>query len=328
MAVPMLSEGLFGMLGVRWLCIIIYGIMAGIFICVAKFMVGRFLQEEKMKTEATAELLDLAVIFVMVLFIGIIEAVGVNFIVQGFGVGSYTEIQNYVVDNLNTAYIQLDGAEKVAISNLNDKTTELIDKNAMTFIGMPLMAWFGGIDRNFYMELAKWEYVARTSVQLKFWTDASIGIIGMMQNIAPLSLTVGFFLRVFKWSKGFGGFLIVLAISAYYVYPIVFFALFNDFSAPSVYSQTVQLNGCGYNVITLSNPIVLSGGDTVTALMSQGSIDYSSSLAKFVNSVYLGLFLSHSIALAATLMFLYHGTLILGSGMLTSEFESRLTRLM
>jgi hypothetical protein len=330
MVTAALSEGLFGLLGIHWLCIIIWGIMAGIFICIAKFMIGRFLQEEKIKTEATAELLDLAVIFVMVMFIGFIESTGVNFITLGFGINSYGEIQDYVVGNLNDAYTQLDGAQKVALDNLDKKTNEMITKNSVTFIGMPLLAWFGGLDRNFFMDMAKWEYIARTSIQLKFWTDASIGVIGMLQNIAPLSLTVGFFFRAFKWSKGFGGFLIVLAVSIYYVYPIVFYALFNDFSAPDISTQKVQLNGCGYNVITLSNPVVVTGSsiESMSAVMGQGSIDYSSGIADFVNSVYLGLFLSHSIALAATLMFLYHGTLILGSGMLTSEFEGRLTRLM
>lgn len=325
-----LSEGLFGLLGIHWLCIIIWGIMAGIFICIIKFMIGRFLQEEKIKTEATAELLDLAVIFFMVMFIGVIESAGVNFITSGFQIGSYGEIQDYVVGNLNDAYTQLDGAEKVALDNLDKKTKELIDKSSVTFIGMPLLRWFGGIDKNFFMDMSKWEYVARTSIQLKFWTDASIGVIGMMQNISPLALAVGFFFRAFKWSKGFGGFLIVLAVAAYYVYPIVFYALFNDFSAPDISTQKVQLNGCGYNVITLSNPIVISGSDIASmgAMMGPQSIDYSSSIADFVNSVYLGLFLSHSIALAATLMFLYHATLIMGSGMLTNEFESRLMRLM
>jgi hypothetical protein len=325
-----LSEGLFGLLGIHWLCIIIWGIMAGIFICVIKFMIGRFLQEEKIKTEATAELLDLAVIFFMVMFIGVIESAGVNFITSGFSIGSYGQIQDYAIGNLNDAYTQLDGAERTALDNLDKKTTELIDKSSITFIGMPLLRWFGGIDKAFFMDMSKWEYVARTSIQLKFWTDASIGVIGMMQNIAPLALAAGFFFRAFKWSKGFGGFLIVLAVAAYYVYPIVFYALFNDFSAPDISTQKIQLNGCGYNVITLSNPIVISGSDiaSMSAMMGPQSIDYSSSIANFVNSVYLGLFLSHSIALAATLMFLYHGTLIMGSGMLTNEFESRLMRLM
>jgi hypothetical protein len=323
-----LSEGLFGLLGVHWLCLIIWGIMAGIFICIIKFMIGRFLQEEKIKTEAMAEMLDLGVILVMVAFVGFIESAGVNFIKEGFGIGGYAEIQDYVVNNLNDAFVQLDTAKTTAITSLNEKTTELITKNSVTFIGMPLFAW--SIDKNFYMEMAKWEYVARTAIELEYWTDASIGIIGMMQNIAPLALATGFFFRAFKWSKGFGGFLMVLAVAAYYVYPIVFYALFNDFSAPAISAQTVQLNGCGYNVITLSNPVVLSGSSTqsMAALLGQGTVDYSSTIAAFVNSVYLNLFLSHSIALAATLLFLYHATLILGSGMLTSEFEGRLMRLM
>jgi hypothetical protein len=323
-----LSEGLFGLLGIHWLCIIIWGIMAGIFICMLKFMIGRFLQEEKIKTEAMAEMLDLGVIFVLVASIGFIETAGVNFITSGFGIGSYSEIQDYVVGNLNDAYAQLDMAKTTAVTSLESKTRNIITKNAWTFMGMPLFAW--SLDKADYMELARWEYVARTSIELKYWTDASIGIIGMMQKIAPLALAVGFFFRAFKWSKGFGGFLITLSVAAYYVYPIVFYALFNDFSAPAISAQTVQLNGCGYNVITLSNPIVLSGSSTqsMAALLGPGSIDYSSTIAAFVNSVYLGLFLSHSIALAATLMFLYHATLILGSGMLTSEFEGRLMRLM
>jgi hypothetical protein len=252
----------------------------------------------------------------------------VNFITGGFDIGSYGEIQDYVIGNLQDAFSQLDSARATAVASLEDKTTEMISKNSVTFIGMPLFAW--SLSREDYMDLARWEYVARTSVDLKYWTDASIGIIGMMQNIAPLALACGFFFRAFKWSKGFGGFLITLSIAAYYVYPIVFYALFNDFSSPSISSQKVQLNGCGYNVITLSNPIVLSGGNmqSMALMFSRGAIDYSSTIAAFVNSVYLGLFLSHSIALAATLMFLYHATLILGSGMLTSEFEGRIMRLM
>src|SRR5271157_1196478 len=123
-----LSEGLFGLMGVHWLCLIIWGIMAGIFICIIKFMIGRFLQEDKIKTEATAEMLDLAVIFVLVAFIGFIESAGVNFITSGFNIGSYSDIQDYVISNLNTAYAQLDSAGATAIANLNEKTQELIDK--------------------------------------------------------------------------------------------------------------------------------------------------------------------------------------------------------
>jgi hypothetical protein len=329
MMVSTLSEGLFGLLGVKWLCIIVWGLMAGILIGTIKYMAGRTLQEEKLKTEGVAEIVDLAVIFAIVMFIGIIESSGVNFVNNGFGVSDYQSIQGYVVTNLQDAYVQLQSAKTMGVDNLDRMTTELIQKSSMTFIGMPLLKWLGGIDKEFYMEMAKWEYVARTSVQLMFWADASVSVISMMQNISPLALAVGFFLRAFKWTKGFGGFLIVLAIAAYYVYPIVFYALFNDFSAPSISTQKVQFNGCGYNVITLSNPVVVSGSSmqSMSSLFSKGGIDYSSSIANFVNSVYLGLFLSHSIALAATLMFLYHATLIMGSGTLTSDFEGRLMRM-
>jgi hypothetical protein len=326
-----LSEALFGLLGINWLCIIVWGLVGGFFICVIKYMAGRVLQEEKMKVEAIAEMLDMATVLVIIFMITILESAGTNFIMNGFNIQGYSTIQDFLISNLDDSYAQLKTAEASAMSKLRENTEDYMAANGLTLMGMPILKWAMFNDQ-YYVKMAKFDYIARTSIQLMYWVDASMMLINMMGNIAPLALAVGFFFRAFKYTKGFGGFLIALAISIYYVYPIVFFSLFNSFGSPDITSQKVQLNGCGYNVITLSNPITLSGSSTGGNLGSQFQSSLSDisamTLSDFVNQVYLNMFITHSIALGVTLMFLYHATLILGSGMLTNEFEGRLTKMM
>jgi len=325
----MLSDALFGLLGINWLCIIIWGLMGGFFICVVKYMMGRVLQEDKMKVEAIAEMLDMATVLVIVFMISILESAGMNFILNGFEIQKYSNVQAFVIENLDTSYTQISTAKTQALDKLKTNTEEYMAASGLTLLGMPILKWamFGD---QYYINMAKFDYIARTSIQLRYWVDASMMLIKMMENIAPLALAVGFFFRAFKYTKGFGGFLIALSVSIYYVYPIVFFSLFNDFGSPDITAQKVQLNGCGYNVITLSNPIILSGGGTGGNLGSKfsASLDDISAmtLSEFVNRVYLNMFITHSISLGVTLMFLYHATLILGSGMLTNEFEGRLMK--
>jgi hypothetical protein len=292
-------------------------------------MAGRVLQEEKMKVEAIAEMLDMATVLVIVFMITILEGAGVNFVMKGFNIENYSTIQEFLRTNLDDSYTQLSTAKTSAISELRTNTENYMAANGLTLMGMPILKW-AMFNDEYYIKMAKFDYIARTSIQLMYWVDASMMLITMLERIAPLALAVGFFFRAFKYTKGFGGFLIALSVSIYYVYPIVFFSLFNDFSSPNITSQMVQLNGCGYNVISLSNPITLSGSGTGGNLGSKFQASLSDvsamTLAQFVNQVYLNMFMTHSIALAVTLMFLYHATLILGSGMLINEFEGRLSK--
>jgi hypothetical protein len=256
-----------------------------------------------------------------------------NVVVQGFGGGGtssnpdiekWGEIQDFVTDSLKNTYGQLITAKASGMDRLKQYSDNLFYLESFTLFNIPMMKYIMFTDE-FYKNMATAEYIVRASTTLSIWVDASIVAIDMLKHIAPLALAFGLFMRAFKYTRGFGGFLIALSISIYYVYPIVFYALFNDFSAPGMSSQQVRLNGCGYNVIMITNPVTISGGESSGVLFKPTSVD-SKSIVSFVNSVYLNIFLAHSIALAATLTFLYHATLILGAGMLINEFESKIMK--
>jgi len=211
-----------------WQTVAAAAILVSLFLLITVFMIGYGMQNEQMKVLAKDEFYQLIVLAVMIVILfgadGLLNGISQNAaLTQG-----YPTLQKAALASLDDTFGTLSEYLKTLAETDNKIARQAAKATSCSFAG-------GGYSVSACGGFTMLQAPFSLAGSIAGFAIAEVSAIKMLTQIATdygllLLLPIGIILRTFKFSRGAGGFLIALGISAYILMPlgIIFVDMLNE----------------------------------------------------------------------------------------------------